>query len=115
MRKAERESIIEREKAEEAEDLAYEEQLKRKDSRKVETRQIIASEINKEQEGTGEEKEEWDPMPPDNDDEDEAAEYEAWKIRELRRVRRHCLCLVFSLPSRLRRCLSLRSSGEAGV
>ena len=31
---------------------------------------------------------EWDTMPNDNDDVDEAAEYEAWKIRELQRVKR---------------------------
>jgi microfibrillar-associated protein 1 len=87
VRKSERESKIEQEKQEEKDDQIWEEKQQRKEDRKIETRQKIASVLQHEQEG-GSDAEETDPMPDDNDDADEAAMYEAWKIRELRRIKR---------------------------
>ena len=88
VRKSERESILEREKQEAEEEAREEEKVARKEDRKVETRQKITSEILKEQEGGGDEATDWEDMPDDDDEADEAALYEAWRIRELRRVKR---------------------------
>ena len=89
VRKAERESIQERERMEAAEEAREEAKVARREDRKVETRQKITSEILREQEpGAGDEATEWEEMPDDDDEADEAALYEAWRIRELRRVRR---------------------------
>ena len=87
VRASERESIIERDRQYEEEEKREEEKIAAKENRKVETRQKIASEIQKEQDGV-EEAAEHDPMPDDDDEADEVALYEAWKIRELRRVMR---------------------------
>eukprot|EP01043_Picozoa_sp_COSAG02_P017669 COSAG02_NODE_806_length_16963_cov_20.149312_2_plen_453_part_00 len=89
VRKSERESILEREKQEAEEEAREEEKIARREDRKVETRQKITSEILKEQEGGGDdEATDWEEMPDDDDEADEAALYEAWRIRELRRVKR---------------------------
>eukprot|EP01048_Picozoa_sp_COSAG05_P005411 COSAG05_NODE_320_length_11481_cov_32.028730_2_plen_361_part_00 len=87
VRASERESIIERDRQYEEEERREEEKIAAKEGLKIETRQKIASEIQKEQEGA-EEAAEHDPMPDDDDEADEVALYEAWKIRELRRVMR---------------------------
>ena len=89
VRKSERESILEREKQEAEEEAREEEKVARREDRKVETRQKITSEIMKEHEGVGDdEATDWEEMPDDDDEADEAALYEAWRIRELRRVKR---------------------------
>lgn len=88
VRKSERESILEREKQDEEADAREDAKIAAREDRKVETRQKITSEILKEQEGGGDEATDWEGMPDDDDEADEAALYEAWRIRELRRVKR---------------------------
>jgi hypothetical protein len=80
VRASERATIFEREQQEAEEDRVFEEKIARKENRKVETRQKIASELQKEQEGGGSDAEQWDDMPDDDDEVDEAALYEAWKV-----------------------------------
>ncbi|KAK9768132.1 hypothetical protein K7432_001482 [Basidiobolus ranarum] len=70
-----------------------EEMLKEKEleleTRKKESRQMVAEEIRREMEDSGDDDENL--RPPDIDDTDgldEEAEYEAWKLRELQRVKR---------------------------
>lgn len=87
--KQERDTIQEREKLE-AEEKALEESLKKRlEERKSETRQIVVEEIKKEEEIAKNAEAEGDGGDVDTDDElNEAEEYEAWKAREIARIKR---------------------------
>jgi microfibrillar-associated protein 1 len=87
--KAERDTIAEREKLE-AEEAAFQEAMKKKlQERKVETKQLVVEEIRKEEEIEKNREAEGDGGEIDTDDETNVAEeYEAWKVRELARIKR---------------------------
>ncbi|CAK9199522.1 unnamed protein product [Sphagnum troendelagicum] len=87
--KAERDTIAEREKLE-AEEAAFQEAMKKKlRERKVETKQLVVEEIRKEEEIEKNREAEGDGGEIDTDDETNVAEeYEAWKVRELARIKR---------------------------
>ncbi|KAM7280617.1 hypothetical protein ACFE04_007751 [Oxalis oulophora] len=89
VRKADRETIAERERIE-AEERALEELAKRRlAERKVETRQIVVEEIKKDEQIHKTMELESNIEDIDTDDEiNEAEEYEAWKIREIGRIKR---------------------------
>ncbi|CAM6037547.1 unnamed protein product [Sphagnum compactum] len=87
--KAERDTVAEREKLE-AEEAAFQEAMKKKlQERKVETKQLVVEEIRKEEEIEKNREAEGDGGEIDTDDETNVAEeYEAWKVRELARIKR---------------------------
>lgn len=87
--KAERDTIAEREKLE-AEERALEEAEKRKlEHRKVETRQLVVEKIREDEEVRKNMELDEDTGDVDTDDElNEAEEYEAWKTREIARLKR---------------------------
>jgi microfibrillar-associated protein 1 len=87
--KAERDTIAEREKLE-AEEAAFQEAMKKKlQERKVETKQLVVEEIRKEEEIEKNREAEGDGGEIDTDDETNVAEeHEAWKVRELARIKR---------------------------
>lgn len=87
--KAERETIQEREKLE-AEEIAFEEAMKKRlEERRVETKQIVIEEIKKDEEMAKNPEGDGDGAEIDTDDEvNEAEEYEAWKAREIARIKR---------------------------
>jgi microfibrillar-associated protein 1 len=87
--KAERDTIAEREKLE-AEEAAFQEAMKKKlQERKVETKQLVVEEIRKEEEIEKNREAEGDGGEIDTDDDvNVAEEYEAWKVRELARIKR---------------------------
>ncbi|KAI8579838.1 hypothetical protein K450DRAFT_240567 [Umbelopsis ramanniana AG] len=85
-----RATVMEKERIAEAEEAAERQRLERLEQRKVESHQLLADQLKKDVMG-----EEIDPDsaagPPDVDDTDgvdEEAEFEAWKIRELLRIKR---------------------------
>ncbi|CAK9199395.1 unnamed protein product [Sphagnum troendelagicum] len=87
--KAERDTIAEREKLE-AEEAAFQEAMKKKlQERKVETKQLVVEEVRKEEEIEKNREAEGDGGEIDTDDETNVGEeYEAWKVRELARIKR---------------------------
>ncbi|XP_077240766.1 uncharacterized protein LOC143881536 [Tasmannia lanceolata] len=87
--KSERDTIAERERVE-AEERALEELVKRRmEERKVETKQIVVEEIRKDEEIQKNLDVEANIADVDTDDElNEAEEYEAWKAREIARIKR---------------------------
>ncbi|OVA11556.1 Micro-fibrillar-associated protein 1 [Macleaya cordata] len=87
--KSERDTIAERERLE-AEEQALEDLMKRRlEERKVETKQIVVSEIRKDEEIQKNLEVEANIADVDTDDEvNEAEEYEAWKAREIARIKR---------------------------
>ena len=90
--KAERETVAEREKMEE-EELALQEMVKKKiEERKLETKQLVVEEIRKDEQVEQRRETEGDGGVVDTDDEVDEEEmkndYEAWKGRELGRLRR---------------------------
>ncbi|PIA54047.1 hypothetical protein AQUCO_00900550v1 [Aquilegia coerulea] len=87
--KSERDTIAERERLE-AEERAIEEMVKRrKEERKAETRQIVVAEILKDEQIQKNAELEANIADVDTDDEiNEAEEYEAWKLREIARIKR---------------------------
>ncbi|XP_062028221.1 uncharacterized protein LOC133744108 [Rosa rugosa] len=87
--KAERDTIAERERIE-AEELALEEARKKKlEERKRETKQIVVEEIRKDEEIQKSMEQDANIADIDTDDElNEAEEYEAWKAREIARIKR---------------------------
>ncbi|KAK3021703.1 hypothetical protein RJ639_046553 [Escallonia herrerae] len=87
--KSERDTIAERERLE-AEERALEEFVKkRKEERRMETKQIVIEEIRKDEEIQKNMDIEADLADVDTDDElNEAEEYEAWKAREISRIKR---------------------------
>ncbi|KAL6211945.1 hypothetical protein ACLB2K_017168 [Fragaria x ananassa] len=87
--KAERDTIAERERIEAAE-LALEEARKKKlEERKRETKQIVVEEIRKDEEIQKGMEQDANIADIDTDDElNEAEEYEAWKAREIARIKR---------------------------
>ncbi|CAO3672012.1 unnamed protein product [Umbelopsis ramanniana] len=85
-----RATVMEKERIAEAEEAAERQRLERLEQRKLESHQLLADQLKKDVMG-----EEIDPDsaagPPDVDDTDgvdEEAEFEAWKIRELLRIKR---------------------------
>mmetsp|Transcript_30523 Transcript_30523/g.51431 ORF Transcript_30523/g.51431 Transcript_30523/m.51431 type:complete len:475 (+) Transcript_30523:312-1736(+) len=91
VKKDERETVVEREKIEEEIERDQQRAKNRIDERKVETRQLVVEEINRDAEyeraneglGAG------GGSDVDTDDEtNEAEEYELWKARELKRIKR---------------------------
>ncbi|KAI9284593.1 splicing factor, Prp19-binding domain-containing protein [Umbelopsis sp. AD052] len=85
-----RATVMEKERIAEAEEAAEQQRLERLEQRKLESHQLLADQLKKDIMG-----EEIDPDsaagPPDVDDTDgvdEEAEFEAWKIRELLRIKR---------------------------
>ncbi|PWA57329.1 Micro-fibrillar-associated protein 1, C-terminal [Artemisia annua] len=87
--KSERDTIAEREKIE-AEERAVEELVKRRvQERKVETKQIVVEEIRKDMEVQKNLEAEADIADVETDDDlNNADEYEAWKVREIARIKR---------------------------
>ncbi|KAH8946013.1 hypothetical protein BDL97_12G070200, partial [Sphagnum fallax] len=87
--KAERDTIAEREKLE-AGESAFQEAMKKKlEKRKVETKQLVVKEIRKEEEIEKNREAEGEGGEIDTNDETNVAEeYEAWKVRELARIKR---------------------------
>ncbi|XP_047322373.1 microfibrillar-associated protein 1-like [Impatiens glandulifera] len=87
--KSERDTIAERERLE-AEELALEESVKKRlEERKAETKKIVVEEIRKDVEIQRNIELEADAADVDTDDEtNEAEEYEAWKGREIARIKR---------------------------
>lgn len=87
--KAERDTIVERERLE-AEEKALEEAMKKRlEERKVETKHILVEEIRKDEEIQKNLEAEGNGGEIDTDDEiNEAEEYEAWKAREITRIKR---------------------------
>ncbi|KAL5699007.1 hypothetical protein ACHQM5_029969 [Ranunculus cassubicifolius] len=87
--KHERDTIAEREKLE-AQERALEEMMKRRmEERKLETKQILVAEIQKDMEIQKNLDMEAQLADVDTDDElNEAEEYEAWKVREIARIKR---------------------------
>lgn len=87
--KSERDTIAERERLE-AEERALEDLMKRRlEERKVETKQIVVEEIRKDLEIQKNLESEANIADVDTDDElNEAEEYEAWKAREIARIKR---------------------------
>jgi microfibrillar-associated protein 1 len=87
--KSQRDTIAERERLEEEERQLEELVKKRLEARKIETRQIVVEEIRKEQHIEKALNEEANIEDVDTDDElNEAEEYEAWKNREIARIKR---------------------------
>lgn len=87
--KSQRDTIAERERLEEEERQLEELVKKRLEARKIETRQIVVEEIRKEQHIEKALNEEAKIEDVDTDDElNEAEEYEAWKNREIARIKR---------------------------
>lgn len=87
--KSERDTIAERERLE-AEEQALEELMKKRlEERKVETKQLIVEKIREEEEVQKNLETEANIADVDTDDEvNEAEEYEAWKAREIARIKR---------------------------
>lgn len=87
--KSERDTIAERERLE-AEELALEELMKKRlEERKVETKQLIVEKIREEEEIQKNLETDANIADVDTDDEvNEAEEYEAWKAREIARIKR---------------------------
>jgi len=91
VRKNERETVVEREKIEEEIERDQLRAKQRKEERKVETRQLVDEELRRdaEQERANEGLGAGGGSDVDTDDEaDEAQEYELWKNRELKRIKR---------------------------
>lgn len=87
--KSERETIAERERIEEEERSLEELRKRRLEERKVETKHIVVEEIRKDEEIQKNLEMEANIADVDTDDEiNEAEEYEAWKIREIARIKR---------------------------
>ncbi|CAL9098783.1 unnamed protein product [Musa textilis] len=87
--KSQRDTIAERERLEEEERRLEELVKKRLDERKVETRQIVVEEIRKDEEIQKNLEAEANITDVDTDDDmNEAEEYEAWKTREIARIKR---------------------------
>nr|CAD1819748.1 unnamed protein product [Ananas comosus var. bracteatus] len=87
--RSQRDTIAERERVEE-EERRFEERVKRRlEERKVETKQIVVEEIRKDEEIRKNLEAEANIADVDTDDElNEADEYEAWKGREIARIKR---------------------------
>ncbi|KAI4341184.1 hypothetical protein MLD38_025940 [Melastoma candidum] len=87
--KSERDTIAERERLE-AEERALEELVKKRQAeRKIETKQIVVEEIRKDEEIQKNMESEANVADVETDDElNEAEEYEAWKVREIARIKR---------------------------
>ncbi|XP_078429766.1 uncharacterized protein LOC144701854 [Wolffia australiana] len=86
--KAERDTIAERERLEEEERLLEEAVKRRLEERKAETKQIVVEEIRKEEQIQKNLEMEADIADVNTDDEmNEAEEYEAWKGREIARIK----------------------------
>ncbi|TVU32564.1 hypothetical protein EJB05_24297 [Eragrostis curvula] len=87
--KSQRDTIAERERLEEEERQLEELVKKRLEARKIETKQIVVEEIRKEEHIEKALNEEANIEDVDTDDElNEAEEYEAWKNREIARIKR---------------------------
>ena len=94
VRRDERDTLIEKEKAEVEDLLRKEKEQQKKEERKEQTTQLVLQTIHDEEavaaaggeRGASDDEE----MPSDTDAkaEEEAVEYEMWKIRELRRIKR---------------------------
>ncbi|KAJ7976438.1 microfibrillar-associated protein 1 [Quillaja saponaria] len=87
--KSERETIAERERLIAEEEALEQAKKRRLEERKVETKQIVVEEIRKDEEIQKNLEMEANVADVDTDDEvNEAEEYEAWKVREIARVKR---------------------------
>lgn len=80
-----RDTIREREAREEEEEKLLEKKEKQLEERKLESKQLVIEDLKKALEQT---KVESDESETDSEEEDEEAEYEAWKQRELARIKR---------------------------
>ncbi|KAL1825709.1 hypothetical protein ACET3Z_012487 [Daucus carota] len=87
--KSERDTIAERERLE-AEDRALEDLMKKRlEERKIETKQLVVEEIQKDEQIQKNMELDADIADVDTDDDlNEAEEYEAWKVREIARIKR---------------------------
>ncbi|KAI3981028.1 hypothetical protein MKX01_039967 [Papaver californicum] len=87
--KAERDTIAERERLEAEEQKLEDMVRRRKEERRVETKQIVVAEIQKDEQIQKNLEAEANIEDVDTDDEvNEAEEYEAWKVREIARIKR---------------------------
>jgi len=86
--KTERETIAEREKLEEAEEALKKEEQRLRDERKKDTKRLVAEEIKKEESSKIEASKSDDEDDGVDSDGDAEKEYSAWKIREMKRIKR---------------------------
>eukprot|EP00300_Choanocystis_sp_HF-7_P039760 c6066_g1_i1.p1 GENE.c6066_g1_i1~~c6066_g1_i1.p1 ORF type:complete len:420 (+),score=112.67 c6066_g1_i1:34-1260(+) len=88
--KAERETIAERERLQEEQDAEYAREKARLEARKQDTRSMLVQTIAEDEKARAEKELDVsdEELPDTDDDQDAETEYAAWKLRELKRIKR---------------------------